>query len=138
MSIEIIGLRFTHRKSINPSLYGPFFNYFGGGILRYYLQLILTYIIVSAVTDAQEKRAKQNQYKPKSYKEVFTPEEAKKMDIGGHIDGPGDWKPDPNAAKRTKEFIEKGGNADPVGDAIQDGDYHDLLDQNGGPEGFWQ
>ena len=37
MSIEIIGLRFTHRKSINPSLYGPFFNYFGGGILRYYL-----------------------------------------------------------------------------------------------------
>ena len=30
----------------------------------------------------------------------------------------------------------KGGNADPVGDAIQDGDYHDLLDQNGGPEGF--
>lgn len=98
--------------------------------------LILTYIIVNAVTDAQEKRAKQNQYKPKSYKEVFTPEEAKKMDIGGHIDGPGDWKPDPNAAKRTKEFIEKGGNADPVGDAIQDGDYHDLLDQNGGPEGF--
>ena len=58
------------------------------------------------------------------------------MDIGGHIDGPGDWKPDPNAAKRTKEFIEKGGNADPAGDAIQDGDYHDLLDQNGGPEGF--
>lgn len=98
--------------------------------------LILTYIIVSAVTDVQEKRAKQNQYKPKSYKEVFTPEEAKKMDIGGHIDGPGDWKPDPYAAKRTKEFIEKGGNADPVGDAIQDGDYHDLLDQNGGPEGF--
>ena len=39
MSIEIIGLRFTHRKSINPSLYGPFFNYFGGGILRYYLQI---------------------------------------------------------------------------------------------------
>ena len=58
------------------------------------------------------------------------------MDIGGHIDGPGDWKPDPNAAKRTKEFIEKGGNADPALDAIQDGDYHDLLDQNGGPEGF--
>lgn len=55
---------------------------------------------------------------------------------GGHIDGPGDWKPDPNAAKRTKEFIEKGVNADPVDDAIQDGDYHDLLDQNVGPEGF--
>ena len=40
MSIEIIGLRFTHRKSINPSLYGPFFNYFGGGILRYYLHAV--------------------------------------------------------------------------------------------------
>lgn len=46
------------------------------------------------------------------------------------------WKPDPNAAKRTKEFIENGGNADPALDAIEDGDYHDLLDQNGGPEGF--
>ena len=41
-----------------------------------------------------------------------------------------------NAAKNVREFIEKGGNADPAGDAIQDGDYHDLLDQNGGPEGF--
>ena len=30
----------------------------------------------------------------------------------------------------------KGGNADPAIDAIQDGDYHDLLDQNVGPEGF--
>ena len=98
--------------------------------------LILTYVIVSAITDAQKKRAKENQYRPKSYKELFTPEEAKKMGIGGRIDGPGDWKPDPNAAKRTKEFIEKGGNADPALDAIQDGDYHDLLDQNGGPEGF--
>ena len=39
MSIEINGLRFTHRKSIKPSLYGPFFNFFGGGILRYYLQI---------------------------------------------------------------------------------------------------
>ena len=74
--------------------------------------------------------------KPRSYEEVFTPEEAKRMGIGGRIDGPGDWKPDPNAAKNVREFIEKGGNTDPAGDAIQDGDYHDLLDQNGGPEGF--
>ena len=35
--------------------------------------LILTYVIVSAITDAQEKRAKENQYSPKSYKELFTP-----------------------------------------------------------------
>lgn len=32
-----------------------------------------------------------------------------RMGIGGHIDGPGDWKPDPNAAKNFREFIEKGG-----------------------------
>ena len=80
--------------------------------------------------------AKANRPKPRSYEEVFTPEEAKRMGIGGRIDGPGDWNPDPNAAKNVREFIEKGGNADPAGDAIQDGDYHDLLDQNGGPEGF--
>lgn len=98
--------------------------------------LILTYIIVSAITDAQEKRAKAHQFRPKSYKELFTPEEAKRMGLDPHIDGPGDWKPDPNAPKRTKEFIEKGGNADPALDAIQDGDYHDLLEQNGGEEGF--
>lgn len=91
---------------------------------------------MSASTDAQEKRAKEHQYRPKSYKELFTPEEAKRMGLDPHIDGHGDWKPDPNAAKRTKEFIEKGGNAYPALDAIQDGDYHDLLDQNGGPEGF--
>lgn len=39
-------------------------------------------------------------------------------------------------ARKAREFIEKGGNADPQLDAIQDGDYHDLLDQMGGPEGF--
>ena len=89
-----------------------------------------------AMDSAAEKKAKANRPKPRSYEEVFTPEEAKRMGIGGRIDGPGDWKPDPNAAKNVREFIEKGGNADPAGDAIQDGDYHDLLDQNGGPEGF--
>ena len=63
-------------------------------------------------------------------------EEQEKIGIGKRIDGPSDWKPDPNAAERFHEFIENGGNADPALDAIQDGDYHDLLDQNGGPEGF--
>ena len=89
-----------------------------------------------AIDSAAEKKAKANRPQPRSYEEIFTPEEQKKMGIGKQIDGPGDWKPDPNAAKKAREFIEKGGNADPVGDAIQDGDYHDLLDQNGGPEGF--
>lgn len=97
---------------------------------------MLAVIITQIMADAAEERAKANRPKPRSYEEVFTPEEAKKMSIGGRIDGPVDWKPDPNAAKNVREFIEKGGNADPAGDAIQDGDYHDLLDQNGGPEGF--
>ena len=52
--------------------------------------------------------------------------------IDRHRDGPGDKKPDPNAAKKVMEFIEKGGNADPA----DDGDFHDPLDQNGGPERF--
>lgn len=97
---------------------------------------MLAVIITQIMADAAEERAKANRPKPRSYEEVFTPEEAKRMGIGGRIDGPGDWKPDPNAAKNVREFIEKGGNADPAGDAIQYGDYHDLLDQNGGPEGF--
>ena len=98
--------------------------------------LVLAVIITQIMADAAEERAKANRPKPRSYEEVFTPEEAKRMGIDGHIDGPGDWKPDPNAAKNFREFIEKGGNADSALDAIQDGDYHDLLDQNGGPEGF--
>ena len=120
---------------------------------------LLAFIIFMIADNAAEERTKANRPKPRSYEEVFTPEEAKKMGIGGRIDGPGDWKPDPNAAKNVREFIEKGGNAeklkelalqegmvslkeagmgnaDPAGDAIQNGDYHDLLDQNGGPEGF--
>ncbi len=56
--------------------------------------------------------------------------------IDRHIDGPGDRKPDPNAAKKVLEFIEKGGNTDLAGDAIQDGDFHEPLNQNGGREGF--
>lgn len=96
----------------------------------------LATIIIIAVDLASDEKADANQQRPRSYEEVFTPEEAKKMGIGGHIDGSGDWKPDPNTAQRAREFIEKGGNADPQLDAIQDGDYHDLLDQMGGPEGF--
>ena len=97
---------------------------------------ILGVIIIMALDSATEKKAKAKQQLPSSYEDIFTPEEAKKMGIGGHIDGAGDWKPDPNTAQKAREFIEKGGNADPALDAIQDGDYQDLLDQNGGPEGF--
>ena len=98
--------------------------------------LFLATIIIIAVDISSDEKAKANQHRPRSYEEIFTPEEARKMGIGGHIDGPGDWKPDPNTAQKARVFIEKGGNADPELDAIQDGDYHDLLDQMGGPEGF--
>ena len=74
--------------------------------------------------------------KLRSYEEVFTPEEAKRMGIGGHIDGPGDWKPDPNAARNIREFLQKGGNADPAIDALQNSDFYDVIDQLGGEEGF--
>lgn len=96
------------------------------------LQGIFSKTIVSAVTDAQEKRAKQNPVQAQVLQGSL-------QSGRGKEDGyrrARRLEPGPNAAKRTKEFIEKGGNADPVGDAIQDGDYHDLLDQNGGPEGF--
>lgn len=96
----------------------------------------LGFIIMMAMDGAAEKKAKANRPKPSSYQEILTPEEQAKLGIDKTIDGPGDWKPDPNTAKKVREFIEAGGNADPVGDAIQDGDYHDLLNQNGGPEGF--
>ena len=97
---------------------------------------VLAFIVVMIIDNVEEKRAKANRHQPRSYEDIFTPEECKKMGIGGHIDGPGDWKPDPNGAKKIREFIENGGNADPAIDAIQDGDYHDLLDQMGGEEGF--
>jgi len=97
---------------------------------------IFVFIVITIADNTAEKRAKANQHRPRSYEEIFTPEEARKMGIGGHIDGPGNWKPDPNTAQKAREFIEKGGNADPELDAIQEGDYHDLLDQMGGPEGF--
>ena len=97
---------------------------------------IIAYIVATIADSVAEKRFQSEQHGPSSYEEMFTPEEARKMGIGGHIDGPGDWKSDPNTAQKAREFIEKGGNADPALDAIQDGDYHDLLDQMGGPEGF--
>lgn len=97
---------------------------------------ILAFIVVMIIDNMEEKRAKANRYQPRSYEEIFTPEECKKIGIGKKPDGPGDWKPDPNGAQKFREFIENGGNADPAIDAIQDGDYHDLLDQMGGEEGF--
>ena len=97
---------------------------------------IIAFIVTMALDNAAEEKAKANRPKPRSYEEIFTPEEQAKMGIGKKIEGPGDWKPDPDAAKRFREFIENGGAADPALDVIQDGDYYDLLDQMGGLEGF--
>lgn len=97
------------------------------------LFLILIFVFVTARENAEEKKSK---VKLRSYEEVFTPEEAKRMGIGGHIDGPGDWKPDPNAARNIREFLQKGGNADPAIDALQNSDFYDAIDQLGGEEGF--
>ena len=98
--------------------------------------ILIVGTIVIAVINADTERINASRPKPRSYEEIFTPEECEKMGIGKKPDGPGDWKPDPNGAKKFREFIENGGNADPAIDAIQDGDYHDLLDQMGGEEGF--
>lgn len=97
---------------------------------------VIAIIVITIADEAAEEKARTHQHRPRSYEEVFTPEEARKMGLGGRIDGPGDWKPDPDGVRRFHEFIQNGGNADPALDAIQGGDYHDLLDQNGGPEGF--
>jgi len=66
----------------------------------------------------------------------MTPEERHQTGLDRKIEGPGNWTPPADVKERARKFIENGGNADPALDAIQDGDYHDLLDQNGGPEGF--
>lgn len=98
---------------------------------------VLAFIVVMIIDSVDEKRAKANRHQPRSYEEIFTPEECKKMGIGGHIDGPGNWKADPEkAARNVRKMIESGGNADPAIDALQDSDFYDAIDQLGGEEGF--
>ena len=98
--------------------------------------MILTIIIVMSVQDAQEKKAKANRKPLRPWSEVLTPEEAELYGIKKEIEGPGEWKPDPNAAKRFRELIENGGNTDPTLDHLNDVDYYDIIDQMGGDEGL--
>ena len=100
--------------------------------------LIVSIIVILAADVAADDKAKalEQQSRPRSYEEIFTPEELRQMGIRRELDGPGDWVPDPDIARRAREYIQNGGYADPQLDAIQDGDYQDLLDQMGGPEGF--
>lgn len=98
--------------------------------------MILSVIIVMSVQDAQEKKAKANRKPLRPWSEVLTPEEAELYGIKKEIEGPGEWKPDPNAAKNFRELIEKGGNTDPALDHLNDVDYYDIIDQMGGEEGL--
>lgn len=97
---------------------------------------VLAFIVIMAINGAAEKRAKAQPKENRTWYDVMTPEQRHQTGLDRKIEGAGDWTPPADVKERTREFIEKGGNADPAGDAIQDGDYHDLLDQNGGPEGF--
>ena len=97
---------------------------------------VLAFIVMMAIDGAEEKRAKAKPKEHRTWYDAMTPEERHQTGLDRTIDGPGDWTPPADVKERARKFIEEGGNADPALDAIQDGDYHDLLDQNGGPEGF--
>lgn len=98
--------------------------------------LILALIIVMSVQDAQEKKAKANKKPLRPWSEVLTPEERHQFGLDKVVDEHPQVKVDPNGAQRFKEFIEKGGNADPALDHLNDVDYYDIIDQLGGEEGF--
>ena len=89
--------------------------------------LIVSIIVILAADVAADDKAKALEQQS---------EELRQMGIRRELDGSGDWVPDPDIARRAREYIQNGGYADPQLDAIQDGDYQDLLDQMGGPEGF--
>ena len=99
--------------------------------------LILAVVIVMAVSDAQEKKAKANRPPMRPWTEVMTPEELHMTGLDKPILSGDTPHIDPEqAAKNFHEFIQNGGNADPLVDQLEQVDYHDVLDQMGGPEGF--
>ena len=97
---------------------------------------VIAFIVIMIIDCVDEKRANSRPKENRTWYDVMTPEERHQTGLDRKIEGPGDWTPPADVKERARKFIENGGNADPALDAIQDGDYHDLLDQNGGPEGF--
>ena len=98
---------------------------------------ILAAIIMIAVSDAQEKKAKTNRPPMRPWAEIMTPEELHMTGLDKPILSGDMPQIDPEtAAKNFHEFIQNGGNADPLVDQLEQVDYHDVLDQMGGPEGF--
>lgn len=99
--------------------------------------MILAVVIVTAVSDVQEKKAKANRPPMRPWAEVMTPEELHMTGLDKPILREDTPHIDPEqAAKNFHELIQKGGNADPLVDQLEQVDYHDVLDQMGGPEGF--
>ena len=88
---------------------------------------VLAFIVILTIDSAEEKRAKARPKEHRTWYDVMTPEERHKTGLDRVIEEPPQVKVDPNGAKRFKEFIENGGNADPALVAIQNGDYHDLV-----------
>lgn len=99
--------------------------------------MILAIVIVTAVSDAKEKKAKANRPPMRPWTEVMTPEELHMTGLDKPIQNGDTPHINPEqAAKNFHELIQKGGNADPLVDQLEQVDYHDVLDQMGGPEGF--
>lgn len=99
--------------------------------------LILAMIIFMATFEAQEDKAKANRQPLRPWTEVMTPEELHMTGLDKPILSGDAPHIDPEqAAKNFHEFIQNGGNADPLVDQLEQVDYHDVLDQMGGPEGF--
>ena len=99
--------------------------------------MILTVVIVTAISDAQERKAKANRPPMRPWAEIMTPEELHMTGLDKPILSEDTPQIDPEkAAKNFHEFIQNGGNADPLVDQLEQVDYHDVLDQMGGPEGF--
>lgn len=99
--------------------------------------MILAVVIVTAVSDVQERKAKANRQPLRPWTEVMSPEELHMTGLDKPILSGETPKIDPEkAAKNFHEFIQNGGNADPLVDQLEQVDYHDILDQMGGQEGF--
>ena len=98
---------------------------------------ILALFIIMAVDEAAERKAKANRPPMRPWTEVMTPEELHMTGLDKPILSGDTPHIDPEqAAKNFHEFIQNGGNADPLVDQLEQVDYHDVLDQMGGPEGF--
>ena len=97
---------------------------------------VLGIIVLVADEAIHERREQARPPKTQTWDDYFTPEAQRKMGLGIRIEGPGDRIPPTDTKERWRKFLEDGGTRDDILDQLLDTDYHDLLDQMGGPEGF--